>query len=678
MAFADDLFQQAVTAHQTGDLDAAEHGYRQLLSHVPDHVSGLTNLASIIARRGDTQEAEALYLQAITAAPAHADAHFNLGNLYRRLGRVRDAASRYEEVLRITPNSPAALVNLGLAVGHSGEWPRAVDCFARAATIAPHLPDPLHYLADALARCGRRAEAVAALRESVSRFPDAPRGYQNLGIQLAASGETEDAVTAFERALALNPDYAEAHNALGVVQETVGRTDDAQAGYRQAIRLRPDFADAWMNLGTSLGEQGHAAEAIEALRRALTLAPNPLAGSALLLNLMCSAHLTAEQLKAEHVAWADAYANPLVPATVPPKRPPGAKGRTRVGYVMGDFRSRPAVAFLEALLTHHDRTRFHITVYASPVKPDEQLDALRRLADTWKPVAHLTDDRLAGTVRADEIDILVDLNGHGPGNRLLAFARKPAATQISLFGYPATTGLRTMDYRVTDAVTDPPGSAEELYVEKLLRLPDLGWLYVPPKAPEPNPLPAARNREFRFGCLNHPGKVSDASVETWAAILNAVPNARLVLLAGQSVTSAGALAERFTRHGVASDQIELINRLTATDYIGTYHRFDMALDPFPFGGAVTACDALWMGVPVLTAACRDARGRQGLAVLNALGLPEFVADSPDQLVTLAATWADQRDSLADLRATLREMMMQSPVTAAASYVKQLEAAYMSV
>lgn len=678
MAFADDLFQQAVAAHQAGDLDAAERGYRQLLSDVPDHASSLTNLASIISRRGDAQEAEGLYLRAIAAAPANTDAHFNLGNLYRRTGRVRDAAAQYEEVLRITPNSPAALVNLGLAVSPSGEWSRAVDCFARAATIAPHLPDPLHYLADALARCGRRAEAVAALRESVARFPDAPRGYQNLGIQLAASGEAEDAITAFERALALSPDYAEAHNALGVVQETVGRTDAAQAGYRQAIRLRPDFADAWMNLGTSLGEQGHAAEAVEALRRALTLAPNPLAGSALLLNLMYTADLTAEQRKAEHVAWADAYANPLAPATGPQKRPADAKSRIRVGYVVGDFRSRPAVAFLEALLTHHDRTRFHVTVYASPVRPDESLDALRWLADTWTVVAHLTDDRLAEAVRADEIDILVDLNGHGPGNRLLAFARKPAATQISAFGYPATTGLRAMDYRITDAVTDPPGSSDKLYVEKLLRLPDLGWLYVPPKAPEPNLLHAAQNREFRFGCLNHPGKVSDASVETWSAILKAVPDSRLVLLAGLSVASAGALAARFTRHGVSPDQLELINRLQANDYIGTYHRVDLALDPFPFGGAVTACDALWMGVPVLTTAGSDARGRQGLAVLNALGLPEFVADTPDQLVTLAATWADQRASLAELRSTLREMMQQSPVTAAASYVKQLEAAYTSV
>ncbi len=678
MATADDLFRHALVAHQTGDFDAAERGYRQMLAVVPDDVPSLINLASLVARRGDA-EAEDFYSRAIAAAPDHADAHFNLGNLLRRLGRPRDAAAHYEDVLRIVPDAPAALVNLGLAVGDIGDWPRAVECFARAAAVAPHLPDPLLYLGDALARCGRRDQAIAAFRESVGHFPDAPRGHYNLGLHLAASGSVDDAIPAFERALALHPEYAEAHNGLGVALEAVGRTDDAQAAYREALRVRPDFADAWTNLGTSLVEQGRVAEADHALRRSGELAPNPLAGSMLLANLMYSADLTAEDLRDEHIAWAELHATPLAPADPPPKRPPDATGRVRVGYVTGDFRSRPAVGFLEALLTHHDRQQFHMTVYASPVRPDEALDRLRPLADAWKPVAHLSDDKLADAVRADGIDILVDLNGHAPGNRLLAFARKPAATQVRLFGYPATTGLRAMDFHVTDAVTDPPGESEPFYVERLLRLPDLGWVYAPPpEAPPPNPLPAARARVFTFGCLNHPGKLSDPCVEAWSAILKAVPKSRLVLLAGQSVASVDALAGRFTQRGIASDRLEMVYRLSASDYIEAYQPLDMALDPFPYGGAMTTCDALWMGVPVLTVAGRDARGRQGVAILNALGLPEFVADTPEQLISLAATWADQRDSLAELRGTLREMMTQSPITAAASYVKQLEAAYRSV
>ncbi len=268
----------------------------------------------------------------------------------------------------------------------------------------------------------------------------------------------------------------------------------------------------------------------------------------------------------------------------------------------------------------------------------------------------------------------MDLNGHTPGNRLLVFARKPAATQVALFSYPATTGLSAMDFHVTDALTDPPGT-EALYVEKLLRLPDLGWVYVPPTgAPVPRPVPANR-RAFTFGCLNHPGKLSDPCVDAWAAILKAVPRSRLVLLAGQSVTASEEIAARFTHRGVASDRLEVMYRLSGNDYFEAYQPFDVALDPFPYGGAVTTCDALWMGVPVLTVAGGDARGRQGVSLLSALGLTEFMADSPEQVVSLAATWADQRPALADLRISLRDMMAQSPVTDAAAYVKHLEAAF---
>ena len=678
MATAEDLFRQALVAHQTGDLDGAELGYRQMLAVVPDDVSSLINLASIIARRGDTGEAEQLCTRAIAAAPDNADAHFNLGNLYRRLGRPRDAATHFEQVLRIAPDAPAALVNLGLAVSDAGDWTRAVECFARVTIVAPQLPDALLFLGDALARCGRRDQAIAAFRESVARFPDAPRGHYNLAIHLGASGALDDAIAAFGRALQLHPDYAEAHNGLGVALEAVGRADDAQREYREAVRLRPVLAEAWLNLGISLGEQGRGAEGADALRRSIELRPEPVAGSMLLANLMYSANLSAEQLRDEHVAWAETHANSLT-LTNPPRKPLANKGRVRVGYVTAEFQSRHAIGFLESLLTHHDRNQFHVTVYASPTRSDESLNGLRRFADAWKLVAHLTDDKFANLIRADEIDILVDLNGHIPGNRLLAFARKPAAIQISLFGYPATTGLRAMDFHITDAVTDPPGQAEPLFVERLLRLPDLGWVYAPPTvAPPPNELPAARGQGFTFGSLNHPAKLSDACIEAWAAILKAVPKSRLVLLAGPSVASSDKLAARFTQRGIASDRLELVSRLSANDYIEAYQPLDLALDPFPHGGAATTCDALWMGVPVLTVAGRDARGRQSVAILNALGLPEFVADTPEQLVTLAATWADQRDSLAELRGTLREMMAQSPITAVANYVKQLEAAYCSV
>jgi predicted O-linked N-acetylglucosamine transferase (SPINDLY family) len=677
LSTTDELFQQGIAAHQSGDRDAAERCYRQLLDLYPDHAPALSNLASLVSRR-DADEAERLFRQALALDPALYDAHFNLGNLYRRLGRPRDAVASYESALRGSPDSPPVLVNLGLAAGDSGDWARSAECFFRAAAVAPQLPDVPLYLGDALARLGRLPEAVRTLRESVDRFPDAPRGHYNLGIHLAAAGATEEATSAFERALALQPDYAEAHNALGVALETANRTDDAQHEYREALRLKPQFANAWANLGSSLGDQGRCAEAVDALQRATELTPHPGTASTLLANLLYSAALTGEQLRNQHAAWAERYADPLAPADPPPKRLHGPRERLRVGYVFGEFRSRAALGFIEELLALHDRTRFHITAYATSPRPDDAFARFRRLADTWRPVAQLSDEQLAEVVRHDEIDILADLHGHAAGNRLLAFARKPAHVQVSLFGYPATTGMRAIDYRVTDATTDPPGT-EGLYVEKLLRLPDLGWFFVPPtEAPVPNPSPAANRRSFTFGCLNHPGKLSDECIEGWAAILKAVPRSRLVLLSGHSVASAEALSARFTALGVASDRLELVYRLSTRDYLEAYQPLDLALDPFPYGGGVTTCDSLWMGVPVLTVAGRDARGRHGVSILNAIGLPEFVADGPEQLVGLAATWAEYRTTLAELRSALRELMLQSPLTDAAGYVKHLEAAYLGL
>ncbi|MDY3561018.1 tetratricopeptide repeat protein [Gemmata sp. JC673] len=675
MATLDDLFQRAVAAHRSGSLDEAERGYRQLLTATPNHPPSLTNLAAIVAQRGDAEGAERLYLESLSADPDQLNTHFNLANLYRRTGRSADAIPHYEDALRLSPDAPAVLVNLGLAAGDVGNWPRSVECFARAVTVNADVPEGLTLLGDALARCGRRAEAIGAFREAVARFPDQPRGYCHLGLHLAAAGEHEQAVEVLEKAVELRADYPEAQNALGVAYEAVGRADEAQRAYRTAVELRDGFADAWANLGTSLGEQGRVGEAVAALRKALDLAPNPIAQSALLTNLLYPGTLTPEQLRDEHVAWAQKHADPLTPAE-PPRRTT-RPGRVRVGYVIGEFKSRAAVSFLEALLTHHDRRQFHVTVYANSARQGEVYERLHRLADTWHPIPHLSDERAAELVRTDEIDTLADLNGHGQGNRLLLFARKPAPVQLSLFGYPATTGMRAMDYRVTDATADPPGT-ESFYTEKLLRLPDLGGVYVPPAdAPVPGAAPAAR-RAFTFGCLNHPAKLSDVCLDAWAAVLKAVPKSRLVLLAGQSVASSEEISARFTQRGIVTDRLELVYRLSGNDYFEAYQPLDLMLDPFPYGGAVTTCDSLWMGVPVLTVAGRDARGRQSMSLLTALGLPEFIADDTDQLVTLAATWADQRAGLADLRSSLRDMMSQSPVTDVPGYVRRLEAAYKGI
>jgi len=674
MSSVAELFERAVQAHQGGDLETAEAKYRTILATNPNHAPTLTNLGVLLARHGQLEEAVRMYVAAVTADPTLPDAHFNLGNLYRRLGRPTDAAACFKQVLRLNPNHVWAHLNFGLAVSDAGHWSVAVEHFRRAVELNPDAPEAFQLLWDALTRLGRLDEAAVAIRQFVHHAPNDARGHLNLGLTLTALQRLDEAIEELEQALRLRPDYPEAHNALGIALDAAGRADDAQHHYREAIHLRPDYADAWSNLGLSLSDQGRGQEAADTLKHALDVHPDPVIASNRLLSLLALSSIGPDRLAAEHRAWATQYADPLAPPAGSVRYPsPGA--RLRIGYVFGELRTRSAVAFLEILLTQHDRNSFHITAYPNQLGQTEDLTRLQRLADAWKPLVGLSDAAAAAQIQQDEIDLLIDLSGHTAGHRLLLFAHQPARVQLTMFGYPATTGLKAIRWRISDPIADPPGT-DPFGPEAVLHLPTTSRLYVPPaSAPPPHPLPTSRQGTFMFACLNHPGKLSEACLDTWAAILKAVPRSRLLLQAGRSAEAVRHLSERFSRAGVSSERLELVHRMPEPDYLEAYRAVDLALDPFPFNGRATTCDALWMGVPVLSLAGNDTRSRQGQSILTNLGLPDFVASSPAQLVALAATWADQRDALADLRDSLRAMLRASALTDAATYIRHLEAAY---
>ncbi len=675
MAEVEELFAKAVAAQRAGELEAAEQHYRDILATEPHHSGSLTNLGVLLVSRQQLDEAERVYAVAVAANPNLPAVHFNLGNLFRRRGRLAEAAAAFEQVLRLNPNHAPAQLNLGLVAGDAGRWPQAVECFRHAIALDPTEPEAFNLLWEALTRVGRFAEAEMAIREFMSRLPNDPRGYLNLGLTLTALGKLDDALPELETALQLRPDYPEGHNALGVALDALSRADDANAHYREAIRLRPDYADALSNLGVNLSDQGRIREAADTLKKTLDVRPNPVLGSNRLVMLLAAANANPQRLRAEHEDWAAKYAAKFSPPADSVRYPePGT--RLRIGYVFAELRTRAAAAFLETLLARHGRNEVHVTCYPNASRPSDDFDRLRKLADAWKPLVGLSDNAAAELIRTDEIDVLVDLCGHTAGNRLLVFARKPARVQMTLFGYPCTTGLKAIDYRVSDALAEPPGISDSFSTERLLRLPAVGRLYVQPvSAPALNPLPAGSRRTFTFGCLNNPGKLSDACLDTWAGVLKAIPKSRLVLQAGRSVEAARQLTERFTRLGVSSDRLELVYRLPEHEYFEAYQPLDVALDPFPFNGRATTCDALWMGVPVLSLAGADCRSRQGVCILTSVGLPDFVANGLDKFIELAATWAEQRDGLADLRSGLREMMASSAVTDAEAYVRNLEAAY---
>lgn len=671
----DRAFAAAVAKHQAGDLPAAEKLYRDLLAAVPTHAPSWCNLGVVLIRANRLDEAGACYTTALRVSPGYPDAHFNLGNLYRRVGKLPEAAAQYRGCLAANPDHPAAGHNLGIVLADLGDLAGAEVQFRSQLRHEPRSPDVHGRLGDVLLRAGRIPDAIPVFRTATTLAPADPRTWYNLGLALTSAGDRNAAHETLAKALKLRPDYPEAHNALGLNMEGLGRKDDAAFHYREAVRLSPNFADAWCNLGTNLGEMGRSDEAIECLGRSLAARPVPHVHSNLLLLLNYSSRLTPEQVFAEHVRWAERYA-PVTFDVPPVPEPHDPDRRLRVGYVSADFKAHTVAGFIELLLRHHDRDRVEVFAYPNVVRPDATTELLRGLADHWRPLVGLSDEQAAAVIRADAIDVLVDLGGHTASNRLLVFPHRPAAVQVTMFGYPNTTGLRCFDARITDDVYDPPGPTDARSTEPLLRVPDLCWVYRPPAdAPPVGPLPGAAQKGFTFGCFNNPAKASDACLDAWAAVLRAVPGSKLLMTGSQSNAGAKRILDRFTQAGILRDRVQLLPRVGFADYLAAFGRIDLSLDPFPFNGGITTADSLWMGAPVLTVAGETYVGRQGVAIQTRLGFTEFVVGSPAELPERAKTWAGRRAELAEIRAGLRERMAASVVCDAVRYVRNLEVAF---
>ena len=349
--------------------------------------------------------------------------------------------------------------------------------------------------------------------------------------------------------------------------------------------------------------------------------------------------------------------------------------RLRVGYVSPNFGNHPVGRFLLPLLESHDRTSFETFCYASVDIPDAMTDRCRTHADVWRDVHQLSDEQLANTIRQDQIDILVDLTMHMGNNRLLVFARKPAPVQVTYLAYCGTTGLSTMDYRLTDPYLDPPGEVEGFYSEQSVRLPETYWCYRPAiETPPVHALPALTVGRVSFGSLNNFCKVTPPVLATWSRLLQAVPGARLLLHA-RTGSHRDRVRRFLTEQGVLAERVVFIDFQPMTEYFDVYEQVDVALDPFPYGGGTTTCDALWMGVPVVSLAGPRAVGRGGLSILSNLGLSDWVAHDAEQYVQIAVGLVSDLLRLSNIRATLRQRMQSSVLMDAPRFARNIEAAY---
>ncbi|HEX8910755.1 MAG TPA: tetratricopeptide repeat protein, partial [Humisphaera sp.] len=508
--------------------------------------------------------------------------------------------------------------------------------------------------------------------------------HYNLGVALGLAGQPRDALAAYRKAVALKPGEPLFQYNLGITLKDAGMPREAADAFRRAIGLRPDYPEAYNNLGVALKDAGLHAESAAALRQAVALRPGYAdAHSNLLMGLHYAAATTPAELAAEHARWDRQHAAPLAARARPHANDRDPDRRLRVGYVSGDLWNHPVARFLTPLLANHDPARVEVFAYANVARPDGVTEMIRRRCHAWRDVHGVDDDAVAAQIRDDRIDVLVDLSLHTAGNRLLVFARRPAPVQVTWLGYAGGTGMAAIDWRVTDPHLDPePGPDDGPAAaaggppppERPLRLPHCFWCYDPVlEAGGVLPLRALETGQVTFACLNNFAKVGEPVQELWAAVLNAVPDSRLLIHSPLGPHRQHVLA-RFARLGVAEDRVEFAGRMPIHDYFRTYRKVDVALDPFPFGGGTTTCDALWMGVPVVTLRGSTPVARAGASILTNAGLADWVADTPADYVRLAARWADDLPSLAMLRASMRDRLRASPLMDGRRFARDMEAA----
>jgi predicted O-linked N-acetylglucosamine transferase (SPINDLY family) len=647
-----------------GDRGAAIACYRRAVELRPDFVAAHYNLGIALSELARPDEAIACYRRAVELAPGFAAGHNNLGNALKGRGRPDEAVACYRRAVELWPDYAAAHYNLGIALSDLGRSEEAVASYRRAVGLKPDFADAHDNLGTALSGLGLLDEAIACHRRALELNPDYAAGHNNLGNALQVQGELEAAIACYRRALELRPDFPEAHTNLGNALRRRGDLGEAVACHRRAVELRPDYADAHCNLGNALRDQGDPEGAIACYRRAMDLKPD-FAGahSNLLDTLHYRPGVTPAALAEAHAEYDRRHAAPLCDAVAHPGRRRGPHGPLRVGIVSPDLGWHPVGYFLVRVLENLDRQRAETTCYSDRTIQDGLTHRLQAAAARWRDTIGLDDQRLAEQIQADRIDILFDLAGHTAHNRLLVFARKPAPIQISWIGYEGTTGLSAMDYLLADRLMIPPGS-ERHYREGVLHMPEGYLCYDPPETVPPvGPPPLLKEGSGTFGSFNNLTKITPEVVAVWARILCSAPSTRLILkyrgLGDPAVRR--RFLDLFAAQGVGPQRLDLLPWSSYSDYLATYHRVDLALDPFPFSGSAITCESLWMGVPVITCPGETFASRHSLGHLSSVGLTETIARDANEYVELAVSLASDPARLSALRSSLRERMAASPL-----------------
>jgi protein O-GlcNAc transferase len=620
--------------------------------------------------------------KSVALLPGDAEAHCNLGAALQTLGRLTEAAKSYRRALEINPDFALTHFNLGSALQNQGHLRDAMASYRRALEIHPGYAAAHLHMGNALRDLGRLDDAVRSYTSALEFAPDFAEAHFNLGNALNDLGLRDGAVVSYRRALEIKHDFAAAHGNLGNVLKSLGRLDEALVSYDRALAVMPEYVAAHSNRGNALRELGRLDDAIASYRSALAITPDfAEVFSNLLFVLAYHALVPVADIFAESLQWQK--------QVMPAAKTLDARDRAftilqregrrlRIGYVSGDYRQHPVSHFVEPLFRLHDRSRIELFAYSTNSSQDEITLRLKSLVDHWIPIAGLNDEAARKQIETDSIDVLIDLSGHTEHNRLGVFALRAAPVQAHYLGYFASTGLAEMDYWIGDPVILPE-SEDAYYSERIWRL-NRSWVSYQGREDAPlSKWSPERDGTVWLGSFNNWKKATPASLATWAKILKVLPNARLLLKSRglEHPANSQKIVNAMAGHGIDTDRLELA---TSTDdwssHMAVYDRLDIALDPIGgVGGGTTTCDALWMGVPVVTMIGQQMTQRMTASMLNAIGHPEWVAANESDYVNTVVELAKNVSLRQYLRADQRDKMRSSELCDAAGLARSLEDAY---
>jgi len=655
----------------------AVEAYEQALNLMPNAANCLNNLGAALVSLGKKDQALEVFKRALSIKPEHINSYNNAGVILQAQKKYEEAIEYYSKALALNPRDAVMQNNIGLAFMSLGKDEKAIEHFNKAIEFQADYKDPLLNLGHIYRTQEKLEEALKYYKRTLAIEPDAD-AHAKIGLILQNQGRLQESLVEYKQALELAPNSFEILNNLGTLHSDLTKFEEAITYFETALTIEPEEHGALSNIAGAYKNLGRLDKAIQFFQKALKAKPDdPYLYSNLLLAMIYADSVSPEDLAQVARQFGHEIADKMLRKRVF-AHDMNLNRKIRIGYVSPDFCKHPVDYFVGYLFRHHDRKQFEIYAYSNTARHDAVTERIQHEVDHWRDIRFISDNSAADLIESDKIDILMDLAGHTGRNKLMIFALKPAPIQITWLGYPASTGMKAMDYRITDYYAEPAGMTEHLNTEKLWRLPKIFCCYQPhEKSPDVvDHCPFEDNSYITFGCFNNFSKVSDAALTAWGEILARVPNSKLLLeIKGIDHPNFRTETEaRFIRLKLPMERVILEPRKNSNQFV-LYNSIDIALDPFPCVGGTTSMDTLWMGVPFVTLGGKSFTQRMGVTILTNAGLPELITSNIDDYIKVAADLANDRERLKKLRHNLRERFTASPAMDQESFVRNMEAAY---